>query len=291
MKGLCVSKGSVRGKAIIVDSVFATKTIAPGTILVMKTLDRKLLVSLSKNVVGVIAESGNIGSHGAGILRSLKIPCVLRIKDAVSIINDGQEIVIEGEKGEVHWCENEISQGKTAIHSQHGAIYKSIATEKFEVTDISVNREWYCPRPERAYQKLRFDIIAPVFGKSGKFLFGLPEATVVQNSFGAIVVKGAPLNVDICKFVLKNPEWLFQKSHERERVIQEIRSTLGAIEIKENSDSTKYYLDIIKIGIKLYRQLFLYSLMSQAISDELLDAYVDFESMITGNDTSRDIWD
>ena len=60
MKGLCVSKGSVRGKAIIVDSVFATKTIAPGTILVMKTLDRKLLVSLSKNVVGVIAESGNI---------------------------------------------------------------------------------------------------------------------------------------------------------------------------------------------------------------------------------------
>lgn len=30
MKGLCVSKGSVRGKAIIVDSVFATKTIAPG---------------------------------------------------------------------------------------------------------------------------------------------------------------------------------------------------------------------------------------------------------------------
>ena len=98
MKGLCVSKGSVRGKAIIVDSVFATKTIAPGTILVMKTLDRKLLVSLSKNVVGVIAESGNIGSHGAGILRSLKIPCVLRIKDAVSIINDGQEIVIEGEK-------------------------------------------------------------------------------------------------------------------------------------------------------------------------------------------------
>lgn len=102
MKGLCVSKGSVRGKAIIVDSVFATKTIAPGTILVMKTLDRKLLVSLSKNVVGVIAESGNIGSHGAGILRSLKIPCVLRIKDAVSIINDGQEIVIEGEKGEVH---------------------------------------------------------------------------------------------------------------------------------------------------------------------------------------------
>lgn len=289
MKGLCVSKGSVRGKAIIVDSVFATKTIAPGTILVMKTLDRKLLVSLSKNVVGVIAESGNIGSHSAGILRSLKIPCVLRIKDAVSIINDGQEIVIEGEKGEVHWCENEISQGKTAIHSQHGAIYKSIATEKFEVTDISVNREWYCPRPERAYQKLRFDIIAPVFGKSGKFLFGLPEATVVQNSFGAIVVKGAPLNVDICKFVLKNPEWLFQKSHERERVIQEIRSTLGAIEIKENSDSTKYYLDIIKIGIKLYRQLFLYSLMSQAISDELLDAYVDFESMITGNDTSRDI--
>ena len=72
------------------------------------------------------------------------------------------------------------------------------------------------------------------------------------------------------QIVLKNPEWLFQKSHERERVIQEIRSTLGAIEIKENSDSTKYYLDIIKIGIKLYRQLFLYSLMSQAISDEIL---------------------
>lgn len=69
--------------------------------------------------------------YGEGML--FNIDC-LQFVDRVTI-------VIEGEKGEVHWCENEISQGKTAIHSQHGAIYKSIATEKFEVTDISVNRE------------------------------------------------------------------------------------------------------------------------------------------------------
>ena len=289
MKGLCVSKGSVSGTAVVVDSKFETKEIKPFTILVMKTLDRKLLVNLNKNVVGVVAELGNIGSHGAGILRSLKIPCVLRIKDAISIIKDGQYVNIIGEKGEVHWRDNETSPKEDVDNNHRGSVYKSISSEQFCIEDITVNREWYCPRPDRSYQKLRFDIISPVFGKSGSFLFGLPEANVIQNSYGAVVVKGAPNNNDICRFVLKNPKWLVQKAHEREQIIQEIRCTLRSIEIKEDSVDIDYYLEIFQIGIKLYRQLFLYSLMSQAISDEILDAYVDFEGMIAGRDISRDI--
>ena len=98
LSGLCVSKGNVKGIAHIVTDNDSLSALPRNTILVMKTLERNVLINLRENVVGVIAEHGNIGSHGAGILRQLKIPCILRINNATIRIKNGDKVELCGEK-------------------------------------------------------------------------------------------------------------------------------------------------------------------------------------------------
>ena len=68
IKGLCVSCGTAKGPAYIIKSENKQRisdiSLLPNTILVMKSLDRSILVNLNKNVIGVVAEHGNIGSQG-----------------------------------------------------------------------------------------------------------------------------------------------------------------------------------------------------------------------------------
>lgn len=56
LSGLCVSSGNVKGVARIVEGNWRDVPLPESAVLVMKTLDRNLLVNLNKNVVGVIAE-------------------------------------------------------------------------------------------------------------------------------------------------------------------------------------------------------------------------------------------
>ncbi len=276
------------GKICVVDSHYSEKTLAEATILVMKTLDRKLLVNLNRNVVGVIAEIGNIGSHGAGILRHLNIPCILRIKNALEIFKDGEIVKLCGADSSISF-DRDIQNRKHVIEPslQYGKLYSSLSSETFELTDIKINQTWYCARPERPYQRLRYDIIKEVFVLSANFLFGLPPAKIKRNEVGAITTLGAPDNLDICRYVLKNPSWLIAKARERSLVIDNIKIELALLnQLPQTMDG---YVAVFEKGVELYRSLFRYSLMSQAISDELLDAYTDFVSMITQRWTSRDI--
>lgn len=286
--GLCVSKGNAVGKICVVDSRYSEKALTEETILVMKTLDRKLLVNLNRNVVGVIAEIGNIGSHGAGILRHLKIPCILRIKNALEIFKDGEIVKLCGTDSSIFFG-GDIQNRKYVIEPslQYGKLYSLLSSETFELADIKVNQTWYCARPERPYQRLRYDIIKEAFVLSANFLFGLPPAKIKQNEVGAITTLGAPDTLDICRYVLKNPSWLISKARERSLVVDNIKIELA--QLNQLSQTMDGYVAVFEKGVELYRSLFRYSLMSQAISDELLDAYTDFVSMITERGTSRDI--
>ena len=48
------------------------------------------------NVQGVLTEIGGKTSHSAIICRSMEIPAVLSIENIVSIVNDGDEVVLDG---------------------------------------------------------------------------------------------------------------------------------------------------------------------------------------------------
>lgn len=87
--------------------------------------------------------------------------------------------------------------------------------------------------------------------------------------------------------MLKNPSWLVSKARERSLVVDNIKIELA--QLNRLPQTIDGYVSVFEKGVELYRSLFRYSLMSQAISDELLDAYTDFVSMITERGTSRDI--
>lgn len=79
------------------------KTLPENTILIVDELTPSMTAEMDKeNIKGIITEKGGKTSHSAIISRSLKIPSVLSVKDALAIIEDGKDIIIDGENGEVY---------------------------------------------------------------------------------------------------------------------------------------------------------------------------------------------
>ncbi len=78
------------------------KNLPENTVLVTKELTPSMTVGLDKSgVVGIIAEKGGRTSHAAIILRSLKLPTVLGVQNAVSKLADGEAVALDGETGEI----------------------------------------------------------------------------------------------------------------------------------------------------------------------------------------------
>lgn len=296
LTGLCVSKGTVKGNVKILhdkkenSNEYDLKFGSP-TIIVMKKLDRDYLVEMDKSIVGVIAEEGNIGSHGAGILRQLKIPCILRIKNATKIMVDDTPAEIIGHESCVLCstlsnCHSTDSPNSTTFSNLY---YKNITKESFYINEIKPIKSWICPRPDRIYQELRYGIICDVFSSSGNFLFGLPIAKVDRNSAGAIISYGSPSISDVCSFILCNPSWLIDKSKERTLEFDKIKEELNLMKKHLNEKDLNDIYHVFKTGIKLYRSLFKYAYISQAISDEFLDIYLDFIYQVTGQIVTKDV--
>lgn len=75
--------------------------VPEGTILVAEDLTPSMTAGINPaNVHGVLTEIGGKTSHSAIICRSMEIPAVLSIENIVSIVNDGDEVVLDGSTGE-----------------------------------------------------------------------------------------------------------------------------------------------------------------------------------------------
>ncbi|AKA68075.1 PEP/pyruvate-binding domain-containing protein [Clostridium scatologenes] len=100
LKGLSGSKGRISGKACIVNSVKEFNKLKKGDILVCKFTDPVWtpLFSIAK---AVVTDSGGPLSHSAIVAREYGIPAVLGVGNATVLLKDGDEIVVDGDKGEV----------------------------------------------------------------------------------------------------------------------------------------------------------------------------------------------
>ena len=77
--------------------------VPEGTILVAEDLTPSMTAGINPaNVQGVLTEIGGKTSHSAIICRSMEIPAVLSIENIVSIVNDGDEVVLDGSTGEAY---------------------------------------------------------------------------------------------------------------------------------------------------------------------------------------------
>ena len=107
------------------------KTLPENTILIVDELTPSMTAEMDKeNIKGIITEKGGKTSHSAIISRSLKIPSVLSVKDALTLIEDGKDIIIDGENGEVYTDFDEHLKQKF-IEIQQTYIQKAKTEELF----------------------------------------------------------------------------------------------------------------------------------------------------------------
>ena len=100
LHGLGASPGTVSGVARIVTTLDQLDKVEEGDIIVteMTTPD---MVPAMKRAAGIVTDEGGMTSHAAIISRELGVPAVVGTGDATTVIEDGQRITINGERGSV----------------------------------------------------------------------------------------------------------------------------------------------------------------------------------------------
>lgn len=101
LKGMSASKGVVQGIVKIIILPEDIKKMNAGDILVAPETAPDFLPAMAI-AAGIITNRGGVTSHAAIVSRELRKPCIVGVKDATSILSDGQRIEVNAEKGEIH---------------------------------------------------------------------------------------------------------------------------------------------------------------------------------------------
>jgi pyruvate,water dikinase len=125
IKGLGAARGRVVGKAHVVTNIQNIPSLAEKVILVAKAIAPDWLTVLQQ-VTGIITEQGGLTSHGAILARELGIPAIVNAEDATILIKDGEQLLIDGDQGEIYrLTDGQRSKSKVAqsqmkaTHPQH----------------------------------------------------------------------------------------------------------------------------------------------------------------------------
>ena len=101
LKGLAASPGTVTGRAKVILPGASTSVFNKDDILIT-TITDPTMVQVMIKAKAIVTDIGGITSHPAILSRELGIPCIVNTKSATTEINDGQEITVDGTKGEVY---------------------------------------------------------------------------------------------------------------------------------------------------------------------------------------------
>jgi len=101
LTGVAASPGVAVGIAKIISGASQIDRIKEGDVLVaeMTTPD---FVPAMKRAVAIITERGGRTAHAAIVSRELGIPCVVGTETATKILSDGQEITVDGSRGQIY---------------------------------------------------------------------------------------------------------------------------------------------------------------------------------------------
>jgi phosphohistidine swiveling domain-containing protein len=94
------SPGVVEGHARVVLDPGADLDLEPGDVLVCRATDPSW-TSLMTLAAAIVIDNGGTTSHGAIVAREMGIPCVIGTGNATVLINDGDRIVVDGDRGTV----------------------------------------------------------------------------------------------------------------------------------------------------------------------------------------------
>jgi len=100
LRGIGVSSGRVSGIARIVRHPDEGQRLNAGEILVAPSTD-PAWTPLFLRAAALVTETGGIISHGAIVAREYGIPAVLNVRGVLGLIQDGQQITVDGDRGVV----------------------------------------------------------------------------------------------------------------------------------------------------------------------------------------------
>jgi pyruvate,water dikinase len=120
LKGIGAARGRIKASAyVIMNFQPKPEQIPKGVILIAPAITPDWLPLLNE-VVGIITERGGLTSHAAILARELSIPAVVSAANATNLIQTGEGIMLDGERGEVYRSRIEIDkasdQDKTLSH-------------------------------------------------------------------------------------------------------------------------------------------------------------------------------
>lgn len=98
--GLGISPGRVRGRVKVLRSLADMSKLQPGDILVARSTDPGW-TPLFLTAAGLVLELGSLLSHGAVVAREYGLPAVVNVARATSVLEDGMEVTIDGDRGRV----------------------------------------------------------------------------------------------------------------------------------------------------------------------------------------------
>jgi len=99
--GVGCSPGITTGTVRIVTSISEIGTIQKNDILVTRNTD-PAWTPVFKKLSGLITETGGILSHGAVVSREYTIPAITAVKQATTLLKNGQQITLDGNTGIIY---------------------------------------------------------------------------------------------------------------------------------------------------------------------------------------------
>ncbi|MBU7583024.1 MAG: phosphoenolpyruvate synthase [Nostoc sp. TH1S01] len=127
IKGLGAATGKVTASAYVINSLQKPEQIPEGVVLVVPTIAPDWLALMQK-VVAIVTVQGGLTSHAAILSRELGIPAVVSAKDATVLIQTGEQLLVDGDRGEVYRLRDgkagnkespEISSTVSSVSFQH----------------------------------------------------------------------------------------------------------------------------------------------------------------------------
>ena len=111
-----------------------------GTILVAEDLTPTDTSNMDlRNIEGLIIKHGGPTSHAVIVAKNLGIPCVIGFSEDYGRLIDGQEVIVNGESGEViiNPSEEKVTEIKNNIQ-KHKELVDTFTNEKFNNSDIDL---------------------------------------------------------------------------------------------------------------------------------------------------------
>jgi pyruvate,water dikinase len=108
IRGLAAAGGRTVANALVtINSQQKPEQIPKGVILVVPKITPDWL-PLLQHVVGIITEQGGLTSHAAILARELGIAAVVNATSATSLIQTGERLLLDGDRGEIYRIKGEV---------------------------------------------------------------------------------------------------------------------------------------------------------------------------------------